>query len=188
MIRLFPNAVKLSHKYVAEVVGEGDVVVDATVGNGKDTAFLAGLVGDTGRVIGFETQLVALEKADKYLMQQGLRHRVTLINTGHENMGQHVREPIQACMFNLGYLPGSSHDLVTQPHTTSSAVAQALKLLKSNGIITVVVYTGHKGGAEESVVVKELVASLPQEVWDVAAIDFPNRRNYSPYLIIIQKR
>lgn len=37
-----------------QVVQPGDTVVDATLGNGHDTLMLCELVGETGRVIGFD--------------------------------------------------------------------------------------------------------------------------------------
>ena len=39
-----------------QVVQPGDTVVDATLGNGHDTLMLCELVGETGRVIGFDIQ------------------------------------------------------------------------------------------------------------------------------------
>ena len=35
---------------------EGDYAVDATLGNGHDTCFLAKIVGDNGKVFGFDIQ------------------------------------------------------------------------------------------------------------------------------------
>ena len=37
-------------------VGEGDIAVDATAGNGHDTLFLANLVGNDGYVYAFDVQ------------------------------------------------------------------------------------------------------------------------------------
>lgn len=188
MDRLLKNAVQLSHKFIAEVVRKGSTVVDATVGNGGDTLFLADLVGAQGLVIGFDLQKEALEKAERRLREAGLCERVKLVNFGHETMKEHVEGAITACMFNLGYLPGSSHDLITLPGTTKLALCQAMDMLQTGGLITLVVYTGHEGGAEEAALMEEIVAALPQEEWDAATIQFPNRRNHPPYLIIIQKR
>ncbi len=36
--------------------GEGDIVIDATMGNGHDTQFLAELVGENGHVYAFDIQ------------------------------------------------------------------------------------------------------------------------------------
>lgn len=45
-----------------QVVQPGDTVVDATLGNGHDTLMLCELVGETGRVIGFDIQPDAVER------------------------------------------------------------------------------------------------------------------------------
>lgn len=182
------NAVTLSHKIVQKIVRPGDVVVDATVGNGRDTVFLAELVGSQGKVIGFDIQQEAIGRAIARLAEAGLEQRVTLIHDGHENLTNYVKPFIKACMFNLGYLPGSSHDLVTRPETTGLALQGVLGLLDNGGIITLVVYTGHPGGCREAAVVDEIACSLPQEEWDVMLLTFPNRKNNPPYLVTIQRR
>jgi len=188
MARLFVNAVTLSHQVVAKVVKPGDIVVDATVGNGNDTVFLADLVGPGGHVYGFDIQQAALDRTRERLGKAMLLPRVTLFNAGHEQLSRYVTESIKTCMFNLGYLPGSEHRVVTQPHTTVSAIRQAMDLLLPNGIISIVVYTGHQGGPEEAAAVSGILETLPQELWDVAAITFPNRGNDPPYLVTIQRR
>ena len=43
----------LAHREIEAVVRKGDLVIDATAGNGHDTVFLANLVGETGEVIAF---------------------------------------------------------------------------------------------------------------------------------------
>ena len=48
-----------------QVVQPGDTVVDATLGNGHDTLMLCELVGETGRVIGFDIQPDAVERDRK---------------------------------------------------------------------------------------------------------------------------
>lgn len=54
-----------AHRVVSEVVKAGDLVVDATAGNGHDTLFLAGLVGDSGRVLAFDVQEAAMAATRK---------------------------------------------------------------------------------------------------------------------------
>ena len=188
MARLFLNPVTLSHQVIAKVVNTGDRVIDATVGNGGDTFFLANLVGPQGHVYGFDIQQAALEKTKERLSKANLLPQVTLFHTGHENMLKMVSEPIKGCMFNLGYLPGGEHQVVTLPETTKAALQQAMKLLEPLGIISIVVYTGHHGGLEEAAAVSAMVNSLPQELWDVTTITFSNRKNDPPYLVFIQRR
>ena len=48
---------EMAHQFLAEVITKEDVVVDATMGNGHDTAFLAQLAG---QVYAFDIQEQAL--------------------------------------------------------------------------------------------------------------------------------
>ena len=42
--------------HTAQTAVKGDYAVDATLGNGHDTCFLAEIVGDSGKVFGFDIQ------------------------------------------------------------------------------------------------------------------------------------
>ena len=55
-----PTAVEWSHRFIQERVQPGDWVVDTTAGNGHDTAFLANVVGEQGRVFAFDVQAAAI--------------------------------------------------------------------------------------------------------------------------------
>lgn len=51
-------------------VKEGDYAVDATLGNGHDTCFLAEIVGDSGKVFGFDIQKEAIESSTTRLKEK----------------------------------------------------------------------------------------------------------------------
>jgi predicted methyltransferase len=142
-----------AHRLVAARLRSGDVAVDATVGNGYDTVFLAAAVGSLGKVYGFDLQPAALAAARERLESGGLVSRVVLIEAGHEEMAgrlpPEVAGGVAAVMFNLGYLPGSDRAVVTVPATTGPAVRSAVGLLRPGGIVSVLVYTGHPGGEAE---------------------------------------
>ena len=93
------------HEILKTKIKEGDIVVDATVGNGYDTVFLAKVVGKTGRVIGFDIQEKALNNTKDKLIRENLEGRVILIHDSHSNIDKYIKEPINGAMFNLGYLP-----------------------------------------------------------------------------------
>ena len=59
---ILKNARHLAARYMEGILRPGDVAVDATMGNGKDTQFLCELVGETGRVYAFDVQEEALER------------------------------------------------------------------------------------------------------------------------------
>lgn len=184
-MRLFKNPLTLAHYLVSLYLKPGDTAVDATVGNGHDTLFLAQQVGTEGTVYAFDTQPLAVYRATERLKEHGVAARVYFINDGHERMQHYVPPPVQAVMFNLGYLPGAGRRFATRPETTVPALDQAVRLLDKRGIITIVIYTGHPGAQEEQETVENWAALLPQTEWDVVRFTFPNRRNNPPYLLAV---
>lgn len=104
-----PAALKYSHVLLKQVVQRGDNVIDATMGNGNDTAFLAKLVGDHGNVYAFDIQDQALQKTKQRLIKSNLTKSVTLYHTGHQHILDTIgMTSISAAIFNLGYLPGGN--------------------------------------------------------------------------------
>ena len=144
-------------------VHEGDIAVDATAGNGHDTLFLAQLVGDDGFVYAFDVQKQAVDATLHRLLDNALEHRALVLKDGHENIAKYVNKPVAGAIFNLGYLPGSDHEVITRPNTTIQALESLLTLLKVGGIIVLVIYHGHEGGKEERDEVIRFVSELPQK-------------------------
>ena len=128
---------------------EGGKVIDATVGNGYDTLYLAGKVGNTGRVYGFDVQKEAVAATRSRLEEAGLSGRCRLILDSHENVDLYVSEPVDGVMFNLGWLPGTEHAVTTHAESTLKAVGKCLVLLKKGGLMTICVYPGHPEGERE---------------------------------------
>lgn len=84
-----------------QVVQPGDTVVDATLGNGHDTLMLCELVGETGRVIGFDIQPDAVERTRERLADAGMLSRCTLYAEGHEHLSERVTVPIRTATLIL---------------------------------------------------------------------------------------
>lgn len=186
---MLKTALQFSHQLLKEIIKEGDQVIDATVGNGHDTAFLAHLVGSNGHVYGFDIQATAIEQTTKLLTEANL-HNVTLYQQGHETIEETLPAeiPLKAAIFNLGYLPKSDKSIITKPNTTLAAVKQILPRLVQGGQIILVVYYGHPGGTEEKNAVEEYVTSLPQEEYNVLCYQFINQRNAPPFVFAIEKK
>lgn len=147
-------ATEIAHSVIAEAIYFGDCVIDATCGNGFDTEFFAEHIGPAGIVFAFDIQREAIEETKARLFNRGFLQRVALIQTCHSRMEEiipinHV-PPIQAIMYNLGYLPhGLDKSIITRPDTTVASLQQAVRLLSPGGRMTIVYYTGHEGGEEE---------------------------------------
>lgn len=155
-----------AHREVAAVLRPGDLAIDATAGNGHDTVFLAGLVGDAGKVLAFDVQAEAIAATRTRVDAAGLTGRVEFIHGSHAGLGDHVLPgSVSAVMFNLGYFPGGDHRLITRTEVTLAALDAALAVLKPGGILTIVCYPGHPGGDEESVAVMEWGIARGAEVF-----------------------
>jgi len=185
---ILARATSISHDFISRLVNPGDMVIDATVGNGHDTLFLANLVGDTGKVYGFDIQEKAIEKATLLLSKHNLTDRVSLILDGHENMEKYVQHPVRVIMFNLGYLPGGEHEIITKKETTITAFKKSLSLLATDGLLSVVIYSGHQGGAEEKLAVEAFFKAIPKNELQVVKIQHLNRLESSPYVILAQNQ
>lgn len=180
--RVLPFAREL----LKEAIQPGDIAIDATAGNGHDTRYIAELVGEQGHVYAFDIQEEALRKTSERLGE--FRNRATLILDGHQHVLNYVTREISGAIFNLGYLPGSDHSVVTKGETTLQAIEGILKQLKIGGLIVLVVYHGHEGGKEERDAVMDYVASLPQTHADVMKYEFLNQVNHPPFIVAIEKK
>jgi predicted methyltransferase len=150
---------------VRAVVKLGETVIDATAGGGRDTLFLAQLVGETGAVHAFDVQGAAIAETQWRLDQAGVTN-VTLHNRTHakvlEVLPAELVGQVAAVMFNLGYLPGGDQQLVTQIDSTLAALRAAVTLLQPGGILSVLAYRGHAGGVEEVLAVQAWMESCAE--------------------------
>ena len=186
-IALLRGPVPLAHLFIDRFVHAGDQVIDATCGNGHDTLRLAELVGPGGRVWAFDIQQAAIDETAARLAKAGLSERVVLIHAGHETMAACCRAPVTAVMFNLGYRPGGDRDLITRPASTLTGMEQALELLAAGGILTLTIYPGHAGGAEERAALEQRLSRLSAQdfhVWRMGQMNVPVD---APYSMLIQK-
>jgi predicted methyltransferase len=187
MANILNNSLVQSHQIISGIVTAGDVVIDATAGNGNDTAFLAGLVGSSGKVYSFDIQETALNNTGIRLAEQGLESRVELINSGHEHIAKYVNTPVKAAMFNLGYLPGGNHNIGTRGSTTIEAIKAIMELLVVHGVISIVVYYGGDSGFDEKNDVINYIQTIDCKKYTVMKTEFVNQINCPPILICIEK-
>lgn len=184
MYKVVLKATSLAHKIVEKVVVDGDVVVDATLGNGNDSLFLSSLTIN-GMVYSFEVQKSAVDRFNKIIDEEGIKN-IKVINDGHQNMDLYIDKKVKAIMFNLGYLPGSDKSVTTKSDTTLEAVKKGLKLLVPGGVMTIAVYVGHLEGQREAEDLLKEITELDSKQFSVMNINFINRKN-APFLLVIEK-
>lgn len=175
---------------VRAVAARGDTVIDATVGNGHDTQFLAELVGPSGVVYGFDIQPIALAKTSDRLSALDLTN-VRLLEVDHLHLASSIpmtlHSRISAIMFNLGYLPGGDKEITTGVASTRQAIEQAALLLKAGGLLTIMAYTGHDGGMAESQVVESFVTQLRQDEFQFEIIESETGSRSGPRLFLVRR-
>ena len=188
MAQDFRSARYWASELVETALREGARAVDATMGNGHDTRWLCGLVGESGRVYAFDVQPEAVRRTRALLEAEGLSGRATLFCRGHEHMAELVPEPVDAVMFNLGWLPGAEHGVTTRVETTLAAVDAALSILAPEGLLTVCVYPGHDEGARELAALEAWAARLDPKRYDAMTKHYMNQPNDPPRLIAVKRK
>lgn len=181
------NAKGLSHDYALRLIQKGDTVIDATMGNGKDTLFLCELVGEEGCVHAFDVQETALERTKEKVEKAGYSKIAHLHLCGHEQMEKMVEGPVSCVLFNLGYLPSSDKQVTTLCETTLLAVDAALRLLKKGGLLLICIYPGHAEGEKERKALLNWAEKLPQQRANVLYCAFSNQIHDAPSLLVVQK-
>lgn len=184
----FRSARFWAREMIEEGLFEGARAVDATMGNGYDTQWLCELVGENGCVYAFDVQAEAVERTRERLAEAGFLDRARLFCAGHETLEQWVTEPVDAIVFNLGWLPGAEHGVTTQTNTTLKAVNAALSILKENGLMTICIYPGHEEGTRELHALLEWAHTLDDRRYDAMLKAYVNQPNDPPQMLAIRKK
>lgn len=176
------------HERICQMVRKPKLCIDATAGTGKDSVFLANLVGDTGKVIAMDIQEMAVEQTKARLKKEELSERVEVVLDSHVHIDQYAsEESVSLIMFNLGYLPGGDHSLATRAETTIEALEKGLKLLCAGGMISLLIYSGGDSGFEEKNQVLAWLKKLPDDKYTVLVESFYNKPNNPPLPVYILK-
>ena len=177
----------LARDILERAVCAGDAVIDATMGNGHDTACLCRAVGPSGRVYAFDIQEQAVSSTSSLLRQEGLLERARLFCCGHEQMDRHVPEKVRAVVFNLGWLPGGDHTVTTRWETTKEAIIKALDLLLTGGVLVICAYPGHAEGNRERQELPAFLSALSNKTYNVLHQVFLNAGPGAPECFVVQK-
>ncbi len=208
------SVTEIVHDLVRPHVRPGDTALDATAGNGHDTLFLAQCVGPTGRVFAWDIQPLAIERTAALLTKHGVTcvelklgdHAeldLSPLSVSERGLGGEVWPvlpsdhpghagragwELAAAMFNLGYLPASDRSIATTAESSVRAIRAAAEHLRPGGILTVLVYVGHSGGAEEAAAVGELLRGMPIGDFDLGEVAIPGGRSTPPQLFALVRR
>jgi len=177
------NITTFVHDALKPYLSKDGCAIDATLGQGHDTVFLAKHVKE---VFAFDIQLDAINQAKARAKTMGLTN-IHFIRDSHINMAVYVALNIDAIVFNLGYLPGGDKTVTTQTNTTKDAILTALKLIKPGGIVSVVFYPGHPEGKREKTTILPWLTSLEDPLYKVYTYQIINQ-DKAPQAVLIKKR
>lgn len=176
------------HRFIEDHVQPGDVCIDATMGNGNDTALFSKLAGEKGRVVAFDVQQLALDNTKARLEKENCPGNYELVLESHEKMGNYAEENSVSCIaFNLGYLPGGDHAKATRAESSIRAIETGLGLLKKKGMMTVCIYSGGDSGFEEKNAVLSYLKELDSKKYLVIVSEYANRPNDPPIPVLVIK-
>lgn len=172
-------------------IGESNVLIDATCGNGHDTLRLAQF--SPSKLYAFDRQPDAVSATRDRLIAEGFESQlddgtISLICDSHEYMTEYVEEPANVIVFNLGYLPGGDKNFVTTSASTISAVISSLQLLAQNGLLCITMYSGHPEGYEEKEALLMFAMDLDPSLYHVSYISMANQPNFPPEILLVTKK
>jgi hypothetical protein len=158
----------------------GDVVVDATAGNGHDSLILADIIKvgrGGGTLLSIDIQTKAIEATRQRLLTKFTEHdietSVKFLHASHadwftiDSALASSRGEAKAWVYNLGYLPGGDKTLITKSDETLLSIRGAGVRTSLGGIMCITCYPGHEGGDEEAKQVKDELQSWDPCQWRV---------------------
>lgn len=182
---------KIAHDKLKPCLYSGAIVIDATAGNGYDSLFLAEHVYPDGKVFAFDIQAIACAATQQKLQVSPWNDCLYLQQASHADLltliPAEYHGKITACMFNLGFLPGSDKTVITKTVSTLAALDAASQLLTVSGVISIMVYPGHTGGDLEAVAVESWCHSLDTRFFTVQHYVSPVATASAPGLLLIRK-
>lgn len=166
----------------------GDYVIDATCGQGHDALTALQLILPAGHIWCIDIQKTAIEKTRACIESScstTLAKHVTFLQQCHSKLPK-LDKPPKLIIYNLGYLPGSDKKIRTQKSSTMESLNDALMLIQEDGLISIMLYPGHKEGREEEEMILPFVRALDSKLFRV--FTFTNLHRLSaPHLLLIQK-
>jgi len=164
--------------FLSKHVKPGDVMVDATLGNGYDSEYLLSLGAN---IIAFDIQSAAIEQTKKRL---GESVNLTMHHTSFIHMFEYVSD-YKGIIFNLGYLPNGDKKITTNKSDTLGILNEIVLKMNNNSFVIITAYPGHEAGLDEAHAIETFIQTLPN---DYLAYTYQiKNRFHAPYVIVIEK-
>ena len=181
------TAVKLVQDFLAARLAGPRVCSGTSCGTGGGTAFLCRLVGEGGRVLGFDIQPEAIASTRQNLARKGLA--AELHCDSHANLLQYVQPgTVDAVMFNFGWLPGADHGVFSHAQSSIPALEAALEALRPGGVLSAILYSGKVIGSDEKTEILQWMRSRPLKQCTALVCSFANWADTAPLPCFLLKK
>ena len=185
-VKIFKNTSEIIMYYLNFFSNIDIIGIDMTVGNGHDIYNIAKIVGSNSILYGFDINPIAIENTNKKLKKID-NIEINIIEDSHDNILKFVNEEIDLVIYNLGYLPLGDKSITTNFATVIKSINIVMGKLKTNGIILITFYPGHKNGMLESVYIEQFLSRINQKNFNILRYNFINQINDPPYVIVIER-
>ncbi|NGX28451.1 MAG: hypothetical protein K940chlam1_00630 [Candidatus Anoxychlamydiales bacterium] len=187
----FPH-LKLAQSYWKKFLKKGDVAIDATVGRGHDSNFLAPLLlgKDLGELFCIDIQEKAITTSKNLLdkeLRKELFKNITFILDSHEDFKKNIDIKVNLIVYNLGYLPRGDKTVTTKVKSTLLSLESAFKILADKGAISIMCYPGHTEGQKEEIAILDYLRNIDNKKFNICYHKWINKEK-APSLIWIEKK
>lgn len=171
------SMVDVSHDFLKPVMHRDAVMIDATLGTGRDAAFF---LKKARKVIAYEIQPETAARTAKQLKDDRLEIRVQ----SHAHIGDLDLEA-DGIIFNFGWDPAGDHSRTTEAVESLMAVKAALRKLRRKGRMALVFYP-HAHGRKEARLILDWLETLDHRVYPCEKVQLINSPN-SPFCVLIER-
>ena len=187
-----PAITTIAHWYLQNLLPKNAHVVDATCGNGHDSAIIAQLILPDGFLLAIDIQSEAVQATSNRISKTGIcPSRWTCTQADHRDLPNILPPPLQsgldAAVFNLGYLPGGPK-IITTAHPSLAAIQKTLSLLKPSGFLVITSYPGFPEGLAEHNTLAEWLHQRASAGHDLHHVVSEGRQLRPPELWILSNR
>lgn len=179
------GAVRLSDFYFQNLNLSPSLIVDMTLGNGRDSKRLLDNF-PKAKLIGFDIQEEAIENSRRLL--DGMDQDFQLLCLCHSNVRKVLDGQLaDLIVFNFGYLPGGDKDITTKKESSLFAVRESLDCLSQGGLMSLTFYPGHLEGEREYKVIMEYLQGRDQKSYRILKSSYVNQKNKPPVLVLVER-
>jgi SAM-dependent methyltransferase len=185
------TAVQLAQQFVEAHCPAPHFCIDATCGNGGDTAFLCGLCAESGgQVLAMDLQPEACGRTAARLEKAGFaKSAYHIVCDSHAHLISYAAPgSADIVLFNFGWLPGAAHEVFSTAESSLPALQAALEILRPGGILSAVLYNGRVIGTDEKQAVLAWLKNLPIQKYTVLCCDFANWADTAPLPCFVIKK